>query len=590
MTRSDRRYRLVAALLAVVAFGLRAAYVYAQPDADPWFSNPAMDGQIYADWARSLLEGGGGPDGAYYQAPGYPWFLAGLFSLAGLNFGLLYLIQHGLTIASAWFLGEVSRKSAGAVAGWATMILVLGYQPLLFFASRPVGESVAIFLLAWSVLAYTGSRPGRVWWAGLLVGLAVLVRPNFLLVPLAWMILEAARKRFRASIVLAGCLAVVLVPVAIRNHGASGHWVPVSSNAGLTLYHGNGEGALGIFTPVDRFSGRVGTQRDEATRIARELSGTPTLDEVEADRWWGRRAMDDRLRSPGDTVFLLFRKVSLTLAGAEIGLDYHPGIDSNRWRHVAPVPFALILALAAAGGISRKYAGGARWETVAALAALALTPIVFYVSCRYRLPLVALLAIPAGIGAAWILEESGRGWKRSAACLVLTVAVLVVSWWMPTAGLEEATEAGALANRAGAWHKAGNGEQAAIDIARALELDPGSSPVWFQYGTILEGNQDLAGAEQAYSTALEHSPGNPDVAGNLAGILIRTGRPAPAAKLLGPVVAASPWHRVCQVNRIVALAGAGNRSAAREAARQAQAREIEIPSALWAAIEQGERE
>ena len=48
-------------LLLVGSMTLRIAYVIAQPASDPSFSIPILDGKIYADWAKSILAGDGGP-------------------------------------------------------------------------------------------------------------------------------------------------------------------------------------------------------------------------------------------------------------------------------------------------------------------------------------------------------------------------------------------------------------------------------------------------------------------------------------------------------------------------------------------------
>ena len=221
---------------------------------------------------------------------------------------------------------------------------------------------------------------------------------------------------------------------------------------------------------------------------------------------------------------------------------------------------------------------------LAALAALGCTPIIFYVSSRYRLPLAALLVVPAGVGVDWIVEKGRKGWRPFLIATTLPVALGVASWWWPVAGLDTATLAGALANRAGAWHKAGNTTNATRDIAEAMAMDRNSSPIWFQQGIISEGGGDLDEAVEAYGVALNLAPLNPDVAGNLAGVLIRTGRSAQAAGILGPVIVKSPWHRVCQVNRVVALAGSGEMAMARKAAQQATRAGIDLPPALLGAI------
>ena len=183
------RWVLLAILLAGAA--LRLAYVAAQAAHDPWFANPAFDGAYYLNWARAWAGQGGGPDGAFYLAPLYPWLLSWWLRAGGESFGLLYLLQHGLGLATAGLIAVAGRRRLGEGAALAAAALYLLHAPLLFFASRPLGESLALFLLFAAVAAAWRAGPASGLAAGFLAGLAALARPNLLLVTLFWAAGEA---------------------------------------------------------------------------------------------------------------------------------------------------------------------------------------------------------------------------------------------------------------------------------------------------------------------------------------------------------------------------------------------------------------
>ena len=563
------------AAVGILALAARAAYVAAQPGADPTFARPMLDEAVYVGWAHRLASGGGQPPGAFYLAPLYPNLLAAWVSLAGASFGVLYLIQQGLAVASAGALAWTARALAGPAAGLAAGVLALAYHPALFFASRPLGETVAVALLAFALALGSGVRgPGVA--SGVLAGLASLARPNILPVVLPWSIGWPRR----ALLLLLG-LAAVVAPAALRNWSASGHLVPVSSNGGITLYQGNGPGALGIFTPVDGLSGRVDRQRDEATRAASAASGR-ALDPVEADAWWGRRALAVRAADVPGTAALLARRLGLLLSTRELGLDAAPALGANPWRFAAPLPFAALLALAAAavGGLGFARTGG--WLVWGAVATCAATPLAFYVSSRYRLPLAAALAVPAGIGLSALLRrDAGVRWRRAAILGVVAGAASVLA---PAENLARACAASGLSNRAAAWLAAGDLARASRDVARSLALDGEAAPAWYNAGVVAERKDDVAGAERAYRRALALQPALADAAGNLGGLLVRSGRPQEAAAVLERGVAADPGHRACWTNLVVALLSAGRATDARDAARRAAAAGARLEPELEAAL------
>jgi tetratricopeptide (TPR) repeat protein len=599
--KGTRRSATIVVVVLLVATALRLLYLWAQPSADPSFAHPAQDGDYYLQWARAIAAGEGRAVGAYYLAPLFPHVLALFLVVFGENFAMLYLFQQLLGLATALVIAIGGRALIGARAALIATALFLLHHPLVFFSSRPLGEPLALFFLfaSWALAARTSGRSALC--AGLLAGVGALARPNLLLVPLFWALADTVSGRWRQAALLIGGVSLVLLPVALRNAAVSGHPVLVSSNSGITAYHGNGLAARGVYTMPAGFSGELGSQRDEATALARLHAGRE-LDPVEADRWWGREALRVRLADPWGSAWLLLRRASLLLDNYEYGLDAHPMLDGNPWRptwrlpegrELALVPFALLLGLAVAGLAMSGVRGTGGWWTWSAIVAAALTPLLFYVSSRYRLPTAALLVIPAGCGLNRLIARDGNGGGRLRA-LIAGGAVLALSLglsWIDLSDLgwiRRTGQAEALANRAAAHQHAGDLEAADRDARRATALAPWSARSRFNLAVIAEARGRLEEAEQSYREALELSEGAlAEAAANLAKIMIDRGQADQAVSVLTRALEARPTHETCWTNLVVALMLSGRREDAAEAVRRALALGAALDPGLVTLVEPG---
>ncbi|HXV76127.1 MAG TPA: tetratricopeptide repeat protein [Candidatus Polarisedimenticolaceae bacterium] len=594
LTGTRRSIGFAPSLVVILLIGavLRAGYTIAQARSDPWFALPMLDGRYYVEWAASLAAGRGGPPGAFYLAPLYPYLLALLIRLGGLSFLGLYVVQQAMGLASAAILAVGGRRVLGETAALATALLFVLHHPLQFFAARPLGEALAILLLtaALALVWRTGPRAGLA--AGVCLGLAALTRPNLLLVLPAWVVVESRDRRWRRLATLVLGFAVVVAPVTLRNRIVSGHWVAISSNGGLTAYHGNGPGARGVYTHPAGFPFEMHQQREAATRRARQLSGL-ALDPVEADAWWGRKALEARLARPLDTAGLVAWRVALTLDNRELSLDYPPMLDPNPWRttlrlppghELAWVPWALLVGLAGAGAVGagwRRSGGAHAWGAL--IAALA-TPVLFYVSSRYRLPAAALLAVPAGAGVAVLLERSvgARRWRA----LAMAVALIALSMLVPSAALERTQRAEGLGNRAAAYLACGQLERAEADATRAVELEPDAPRLWATLGAVMDRRERFAAAEQAYERALALEP-IPEAAAGLAAALAAQGRVDRGVAVLRRALVLAPGNAACWNGLVGLLYASGDLAAARRTAREAVAAGVELDGELRSLAEGG---
>jgi len=265
----------------------------------------------------------------------------------------------------------------------------------------------------------------------------------------------------------------------------------------------------------------------------------------------------------------------------EYGLDYAPALDGNPWRWVAPVPFGLMLGLVVAGLILRGIGGAGGRPVWTAVLASAVTPAVFYASCRYRLPLTTLLTVPAGAGLSALLGLTGNPRPgRRVLALGLGSLSLAISLLVFSRDLSRADEAGSLANRAVSYKQAGDLASATRDLERALRLEPGSAPAWYNLGTVLEATGSAGEAERAYRAALSLDPSQAEAAGNLGALLIHGGSSAEAVAILRRALAGRPGHAVCWTNLVIALASLGDVAGAREAASEAARAGVALEPAL----------
>jgi hypothetical protein len=392
----------------------------------PFSQTPIVDAEFHDRWAQQILAGdlfSLKQGELLYKAPLYPYFMALIYLVFGHNYTALMLIQivlGGLSccliylLARAWF----PRLPA---------ILASAFYGLYFVAvATDVTMEIpalAIFLtlLSFQLLIRPAGRP-RFIWSAFVLALSILALPtNLLLVPLYGVMIfkRAGRRKMFAALAV---VAAVMLPVTLRNAIVGRGLTLVSANSGINLFLGNSRDA------------------DRATRIYpglewQVLTSEPVLKEnirtnAGQARYWTKRTWSEVFADVPAAIGRTLKKVVVYFMDYEIERNDDP---TALWKSsiLSKIPFpsaAVIFPFAFLGLfllVRKKIAApGLVW----AIGLLAAPSIIYFVTSRYRLPTMALWAVPAGAGAAgvvgWIREKKWKSLAIGLFALALAAAAV----------------------------------------------------------------------------------------------------------------------------------------------------------------------
>jgi hypothetical protein len=408
------------ALLTLAALIVRLALVVLEPA-----THPVGDERTWTDWALNLCS----PRVHFsplrihliFYPPVYPYFLAVLYGLSG-TFETARWTQAAIGALLVPAVGLAGARAFSPRVGlWAAVVTAL-YPDLIWFSVHFWSETVFMVLLWWGIerllAADAADGLGRAVAAGALWGIAVLTRETVLyFIPLAalWLATRSrAGARARGAAVLVVSLLVV-APWTYRNWAVFHAFVPVSTAGGQNLFQGNALIARDTtYEMVDAVQGRV-EQYSYATRMGLQAIR-------DRQPWW----IFEKVR---DEMPRLWEADSLALVHIKRGA-YGPVAPPLAVAVALLVlgPYVVVLALFALG-VTRL-----RWSRptvllVSFLAYYNLIHIVTHGFARYRLPVMPVVFLIAGVGwTAWRQGELARmsGRARAAAAAVVAVLALIL--------------------------------------------------------------------------------------------------------------------------------------------------------------------
>jgi 4-amino-4-deoxy-L-arabinose transferase-like glycosyltransferase len=415
-------------LLLVLALVLRLGYVAVTPG-----YIAVDDAHDYDLHARSIAAGqgfahlGSGPSArTAFRPPGYPYLLAGVYALGGVEraedsrrfvVGRVANALVGTVIVA--LIGVLAAQLFDRRVALVAMGLAAVYLPLILISGSLMSEPLFAALLLGALVAAIQHRRSahRYRWvllAGVLGGLTILTRANaaILLAPLMVAVWDARpRWSWRALAPPVALVVVALLTVApwtVRNAVAFGRFVPVTTQLGTAL-----AGTYNDAARTDRehpASWRSLRRVADYQYLVRRWRQTPEPTLERELRAAALRFAADHRAYVADVAWWNTRRM-LDLAGLSWSRHTASTISVGPgWADAGVICFWLFAALAIAGAFTSR--GRRVPRHVAAVPALLYLSVVFlaFETPRYRTGIDPFIVMLAGVAlvAAWDLRSAAR--------------------------------------------------------------------------------------------------------------------------------------------------------------------------------------
>jgi len=401
----------------------------------PFFDHLGLDCLVYDEWGQRIAAGDWMGSRIFYQDPLYPYFLGVIYAIFGRHLMLVYLIQVGFGVATCWLTALLGKRVFGVAAGNLAALMAAVFAPAIFYEVQIEKTFLSVFLVAAFLVLLFGRRIGVRFAAGAVLALATLTRANLIVfIPLTALLLlferpddsgepelsgqvEENPTRFdllrvpeewgmrQAAAFVAGC-ALILAPVALRNHHVEGQWVLTTSQAGQNFYIGNNplNTTGSYFVPP---SIRPDPRYEETDfRAEAEKKSGRKLKPSEVSDYWSHLAWEHIRTSPTFAQMMFLRKFVLFWNDYEVPDNLNMYL-LERWSWVLRLPLLGIGVIASFAllGAAASFRRNSRVRILVGFVALyCATVVAFYVFSRYRIQIVPVLMVLAAYGILWLAD------------------------------------------------------------------------------------------------------------------------------------------------------------------------------------------
>ena len=560
--------------LVPAALAIKLAYLFfAYPEVSS-VGDLSIDALYHYNWAQSIVSGDIFVNAPYFRAPLYPFMLAGLLKISGGSLIFVRVIQMLLGCLMLVIVYRLTEKIFNRLAATLAVLLLSLYPITSYFEGELLLDSLFALLALLSFYFLLVRRKGkdRPIASGVFFALAALTRPTILVfLPIAagYYYLHkrknAERKtRLRTAGLFVAVVIALLVPVTIVNYVHSGQIILVSYQGGVNFYIGNNPHADGLSSNLPPFGGDW-TLDDARYAAVSETGRNLTYNDLSS--YWYRKGLSFAVSHPAAFGALMVKKIYYLFSGHEIS-DNRPldeAVFANRLLRLLPVRLPLIVAAAVLPLFLVRRHRNRFLFLYGIVAVYGLTIAAFFVNSRFRLPLVPLLAILAGIGLASLYDViRRRAWNRRVAIALMTAVAVFVLVTLNLYGGTLVNAGQALFLRGNASLRQGDYSAAAARFDSLSQMTPYVDNSFLNLGIAFLKLGQSGEAAQAFRRELDHNPRSAEAANNLGVLFLLDKKYDSTLAYCGRALESKPYYVEAAVN----LLRAGSRSTDSQTVRQ----------------------
>ena len=397
----------------------------------------SIDALYHYKWASLISSGDFLANTPYFRAPLYPFILALLLKIAGGSLVIVRVIQVIAGCLTLFYAYRIAFKIAGKPVAVMTVLILLLYPVTTYYDGELLLDSLFTLFALISLYYFVegGLQREHPFKAGLFFALGALTRPTIIVfLPVVaiyylrhWKTAADRKAGIKDIAKFLIVTALLIAPVTVINYIASDQFILISYQGGINFYIGNNPEADGLSSTLPE-AGKDWDLED-ADYLAFRDSGR-RLRYGEQSFFWYKKGFDFIINNPASALGLFLKKFYYLFSGHEISNNrpLDEVIFNNKLLAYFPIRFSLMLSLAILP-VFLVHENRKNLFTLYGLIILYGAAVsMFFVSTRFRLPIVPLIAVTAawGIAALWETLASRRIDTR----LFLGVAGAVVIYIM----------------------------------------------------------------------------------------------------------------------------------------------------------------
>ena len=502
--------------IAIIPLLLRLLYI-AQIASTPLFHGLAMDSEAYDSFALQMLKGNFVHQDSIYLNPLYPVFLAIIYLIFGHSQFPVAVFQSVLDSSSCLIIYYIASTLFTTPVGIIAAFFYAFYGIAIFYTGILLSPTIEIFstllLITSLLLAERKGWLGFFLISGIVLGTVTLLRPNIglflLFLPLwCWTSLKnkwGIRRSLQGIFLLLIGFFIVSSLITVRNYMIEKR-LSISSLGGINFYIGNNPKATGLFMCPYGISDSPIEEIKSSIYYAEKETGKK-LTPSQASHYWLFKGLMFIKDNPLDALFLFLKKCALFWRKEEIPLNINYPLS----RSFAPllqlplISFGIIAPLALLGIIlSLRKKNSILLLTLFTFSYM-LSVILFFVSARYRLPIVPSLIIYSSYALIWYMKKIRAKEINALAPSTLLLAVLFI-FINKNFNCFKLHSESHYNNLAKIYYQQGEFDEAIVTLKEALAVAPRNAETHSNLGIIYrkQGLIEEAIKEYKEATALDY--------------------------------------------------------------------------------------